>query len=64
VSAKGNLKTRRYKRVSFFDVMFGRIFGVFVSNSENLAARSVECVCYKNCLAMRYRKFFPNFMFC
>jgi hypothetical protein len=64
MSAKGNLGTRGYTGVSFFDVMSSMIFGVFVSNSENIAARSVECVCYKSCLAKTYRKSFPNFMFC
>ena len=31
--AKGNLRTQRYTSVSFFDVMPGIKFGVFVSNS-------------------------------
>ena len=39
--------------------MSGMIFGVFLSNSENLAARSVECVCYQSSLTERYRIFFP-----
>jgi hypothetical protein len=49
--AKGDSRTWRYKSAFIFDVMTDIKFDVFVSNSENLAACSVECVCYNSCLA-------------
>ena len=52
MSAKGRLRTRRFKRVSFFDVISGMIFGVFVK------VRILQRVQSKSCLAKSYRKFF------
>jgi hypothetical protein len=57
MSAKGSLRTRRYKRYSFFDVVSGMMIGVFVT------VRILQRVQSKIWLVKRYRNFFPNIRF-